>query len=55
MNVIILTSTEESDHEIVFEILDPRDLGALMVALPGLAELDIDYGINDETETFELN
>ena len=55
MKIIILTSTEKSDHEIVFEILHPRDLGALMVALPGLAELDIEYNIAEETEDFELN
>lgn len=55
MKIIILTSTEESDHEIIFDITNPRDLGALMVALPGLAELDIEYTTEDETENLELN
>ena len=55
MKIIILTSTAESDHEIIFDITNPRDLGALMVALPGLAELDIEYSIEEETENLELN
>lgn len=55
MKIIILTSTEESDHEIIFEATNPRDLGALMVALPGLAELDIEYTTEDDTEELELN
>ena len=55
MKIIILTSTEEADHEVIFDITNPRDLGALMVALPGLAELDIEYSIEAETEDLELN
>lgn len=55
MKIILLTSTEEADHEIVFEITNPRDLGSLMVALPGLAELDIEYTADEETENLELN
>ena len=55
MKIIILTSTAESDHEIIFGITNPRDLGALMVALPGLAELDIEYSIAEEAENLELN
>lgn len=55
MKIIILTSTEESEHEIIFEVTNPRDLGALMVALPGLAELDIEYMAEDDTEKLELN
>lgn len=55
MKIIILTSTEESDHEIIFDITHPRDLGAIMVALPGLAELDIEYNLAEEAEDLELN
>lgn len=55
MKIILLTSTEESDHEIVFEVTNPRDLGALMVALPGLAELDIEYVTEDDTEELKMN
>lgn len=43
MTVIVLMHSQGKDTEIVMEACDPRELGAIMVSLPMLAEEDCDF------------